>query len=71
MLSQKVVIPAKAGIQGGCNSLKFLDSRLCGNDKKVSFPTFFRKQQHYFQSGPAAAIEGREDGISAYKDSGR
>ncbi len=30
--SRKVVIPAKAGIQGFYNGLKFLDSRLRGND---------------------------------------
>jgi hypothetical protein len=34
MLSQIVVLPAKAGIQGFCNSLKFLDSRVRGNDEE-------------------------------------
>jgi hypothetical protein len=37
MRSQKVVIPAKAGIQGFCNNLKFLDSRLRGNDGNEEF----------------------------------
>jgi hypothetical protein len=41
MLSQKVVIPAKAGIQGFCNSLTFLDSRVHGNDGIVGYPTFY------------------------------
>ena len=40
MRSQKVVIPAKAGIQGFCNDLEFLDSRLCGNDGNEEFSTF-------------------------------
>jgi hypothetical protein len=35
MLSQKVVIPAKAGIQRFGNSLKFRHSRLRGNDGNV------------------------------------
>jgi hypothetical protein len=35
--SQNSVMPAKAGIQ---NHLKILDSRLRGNDAKVSFKTF-------------------------------
>ncbi len=41
MLLQKVVIPAKAGIQGFCNRLKFLDSRLHGNYGNMGFPTFY------------------------------
>ncbi len=40
MLSQKIVIPAKAGIQGFCNGLKFLDSRLRGNDGNESISAF-------------------------------
>ncbi len=40
MRSQKVVIPAKAGIQGFCNGLEFLDSRLRGNDGNEEFSTF-------------------------------
>jgi hypothetical protein len=31
----KTVIPAKAGIQWLCGRLKFLDSRLCGNDELI------------------------------------
>ena len=37
MLSQKLVIPAKAGIQGLEKSLKFLDSRFHGNDVNPYF----------------------------------
>ena len=40
MHSQKVVIPAKAGIQGFCNDLKFLDFRLRGNDGNEELSTF-------------------------------
>jgi hypothetical protein len=40
MQSQKVVIPAKAGIHGLCNKLKFLDSRFHGNDEKMQLETF-------------------------------
>jgi len=41
MNSQKIVIPAKAGIHKACNYLKRLDSRFYGNDKKVLFQTFY------------------------------
>jgi hypothetical protein len=41
MVSQKVVIPAQAGIQGICKALKRLDSRFRGNDKKEVFRTFY------------------------------
>ena len=37
MHSQKLVIPAKAGIQGLEKSLKFLDSRFHGNDVNLYF----------------------------------
>ncbi|MGD0283385.1 MAG: tetratricopeptide repeat protein [Dissulfurispiraceae bacterium] len=40
MVPQKVVIPAKAGIQGISNYPKRLDSRLHGNDEKTLFQTF-------------------------------
>ena len=39
---QKVVIPAKAGIQSVCNLLKFLNSRFRGNDEKTTV-VLFRK----------------------------
>ena len=41
MNSQKVVMPAKAGIQSLAKSLKSLDSRLRGNDENRVSPTFF------------------------------
>jgi len=37
MLSQKLIIPAKAGIQGLEKLLKFLDSRFHGNDLNPHF----------------------------------
>jgi len=37
MLSQKLVIPANAGIQGLEKLLKFLDSRFHGNDVNPYF----------------------------------
>jgi len=40
MLTQNIVIPAKAGIQGFYNSLKFLDSRVRGNDVNEGFSIF-------------------------------
>jgi hypothetical protein len=41
MVSQKVVIPAQAGIQRICTALKRLDSRFHGNDGKKAFRTFY------------------------------
>jgi hypothetical protein len=41
MNSQKVVIPAQAGIQGICKVLKGLDSRFHGNDGEKAFLTFY------------------------------
>jgi len=41
MVSQKVVIPAQAGIQGICKILIRLDSRFHGNDEKKAFQTFY------------------------------
>ncbi len=41
MASQKVVIPAEAGIQRVSNNMKRLDSRLHGNDGKTFYQTFF------------------------------
>ena len=40
MISQKVVAPARAGVQKECNYLRILDSRLHGNDPKEHFKTF-------------------------------
>ncbi|MFO7971515.1 MAG: hypothetical protein R6U40_07175 [Desulfobacterales bacterium] len=40
MNSQKVVTPAKAGVQMLCNYLKRLDSGFRRNDKKRCFGTF-------------------------------
>jgi hypothetical protein len=37
---QDVVIPAKAGIQPACNSLKLLDSSFRGNDGKPLISAF-------------------------------
>jgi len=41
MISQKVVMPAKAGSHRFCNLMKKLDSRLRGNDGKGYSPTFY------------------------------
>jgi len=41
MVSQKFVIPAKAGIQSPSNHLKKLDSRFHGNDEKGELRNFF------------------------------
>ncbi len=59
MLSQKIVIPAKAGIQWFCNGLKFLDSRLRGNDGNEGFSAFceFIKLEH---EEPASLIGRRK-----------
>jgi len=40
MVMQKVVIPAKAGTQNFCNTLKKLDSGLCRNDGLRGFRTY-------------------------------
>jgi len=47
MLSQKLVILAKAGIQGLSKLLKFLDSRFHGNDMCLYFLIFLRMCQCY------------------------
>jgi len=44
MNSQKVVIPAQAGIQGICKVLKGLDSRFHGNDGEKSFLTYYENR---------------------------
>ncbi len=48
MLHQKVVIPAKAGIQGFLNGLKFLGSRFRGNDPNESFSPFCERFKNIF-----------------------
>jgi hypothetical protein len=40
MVSQKVVTPAKAGVQCFCNYLIFLDTGFCRYDVCVGFSTF-------------------------------
>jgi hypothetical protein len=45
MVSQKVVIPAQAGIQGLGKALKRLDSRFHGNDGETRLCGFLQNHQ--------------------------
>jgi len=52
MQLQKVVIPAKAGIHGLCNKLKFPDSRFHGNDEKMQLETFCERIKYGSMKNP-------------------
>jgi hypothetical protein len=57
MISQKVVIPAQAGIQGIGKVLKGLDSRFHGNDRKKAFRTVYETINHTYRKGSSAVKE--------------
>ncbi len=61
MRSQKVVIPATAGIQGVCNDLKFLDSRFRGNDGNEEFSRICEFITFYWGNGEIIRLLLKQD----------
>jgi hypothetical protein len=57
MISQKIVIPAQAGIQGIGKVLKGVDSCFHGNDGKKTFRTFYETIIHTYRKGSSDVKE--------------